>query len=355
MPYAAVSFDDIPGWLSDDVEPAFIAFMMSASTESRTALSPNNRNASVPSNIAQAARLQSSSARNFFETNFTPHRIAHEAPNGLLTGYFEPIIAGARFRSDRFPIPLHRRPSDLVNIVAESDRGATEALLTHGRRATTGIIEAYATRRDIDQGALNHQNLELLFVADVVDRFIIQVQGSAAIRLPDGTLTRVNYDGKNGHPYTSIGRVLINQGHISAEHMTLATLTQWLKADLDRAAPIIWHNESYVFFRELGVSEGNAPLGVLACPLTPGRSLAVDTRHHALGLPIFISAPTLTHVTNGAPFQRLMIAQDVGSAIKGPERGDIFIGTGPAAGEIAGAIKHPGTFYILLPNATLRP
>jgi membrane-bound lytic murein transglycosylase A len=190
-----------------------------------------------------------------------------------------------------------------------------------------------------------------MYLADPVDVFFMQVQGSGRIRLPDGQMVRVHYDGKNGYPYTSIGRHLIDTGVLTADQMSLDALAKWLRADPERGRKVMWNNASYVFFRELTGAEAGGPLGVIEIPLTDGRSLAVDAGVHAIGTPIFVTSPTLSHATKGGAFERLMIAQDVGSAIKGPERGDIYFGSGDEAGRLAGVTKHQGNFYVLLPRA----
>ena len=267
-----------------------------------------------------------------------------------MTGYYEPVIAGSRKPTAKFSTPIYNRPPDLMSLVEESQRGAKDGTLTHGRKTATRA-EPFATRAEIEQGSLKGRGLEMMYLADPVDAFFLQIQGSGRIKLPDGSMVRVSYDGKNGHPYTSIGRYLIDTGLFPADKMSLKTLGEWLKADSDRGRRVMWQNKSYVFFRELKGNEAGSALGVLHIPLTTGRSLAVDAGVHAIGTPVYVSAPALTHATEPGGFHRLMVAQDVGSAIKGPERGDIYFGTGDAAGRLAGVTKHPGTFFVLLPVA----
>ncbi len=278
-----------------------------------------------------------------------PHAVEHSAPRGLLTGYFEPIVDGSRTPDHRFRVPLHRRPPDLVNVVAESERADPGVAYTHMRQTANGLVP-YPTRAEIDAGALEGQSLELIWLADPVDAFFAQVQGSLRVRLPDGTLVGLTYDGKNGHPYTSIGRILIDRGEIEPAAMSLERLGTWARSDEARGRKLMQHNASYVFFRE---TDDASAQGVLGTPLLPGRSLAVDTAHVALGLPVFVDAPSLRHWGRRAPFRRLMVAHDVGSAIRGPERGDIYFGAGTLAGKRAGITKHPVDFYVLLPRAAV--
>ncbi len=300
---------------------------------------------------AQARRPRQHAARLFFERHFTPCRVIHDGPRGLLTGYYEPVVEGSLERTPRFRVPLYRRPPDLENVIQEAARGRPDVPFTHMRRTPSGLVP-YATRAEIENGALAGQGLELIWLADPVDAFFAQVQGSLRVRLTDGSLLGLTYDGKNGHPYTSIGRKLVERGAIPAAAMSLDTLGTWLRADEVRAREVMQLNASFVFFRATRPDEGASALGVLGTTLVPGRSLAVDASCHKLGLPVWVEAPTLRHGGRRAPFRRLMIAHDVGSAIRGPERGDIFFGTGPAAGARAGTTKHPGRFHVLLPRET---
>lgn len=349
-----VSFADLPGWENDDHRAAYETFLKSCQRLVQT--EQTGRKDCPPELLALCEtqlrrgpeQLANDAARHFFETRFVPHRVKHNAAEGLLTGYYEPLLMGSREPVGRFRIPVYRRPSDLVNLVDETERGAKSHGLTHARLTATGT-EPYATRAQIEHGALQGRGLELLYLDDLVDTFFMHVQGSGRIELPDGTRIRITYDGKNGHPYTSIGRYLVDAGLFPADRMSLESLQDWLKADLERARPVLWQNASFVFFRELRGAEAEAPMGAKGIPLTSGRSLAVDTGYHAIGTPVYVSAPTLMHATGATGFHRLMIAQDVGSAIKGPERGDIYFGSGPEAGTLAGSTKHAGKFFVLLP------
>jgi membrane-bound lytic murein transglycosylase A len=188
-----------------------------------------------------------------------------------------------------------------------------------------------------------------------VDLFFLQVQGSGSIRLADGSLVRLAYDGKNGHPYTSVGRWLIERGVIGADRMSMQALGEWLRGAGQKGREAMWQNRSFVFFRERTGEAAADPIGSFDIPLTAGRSLAVDPSHHALGLPIYVSSETLRHASPGGGFHRLMVAQDVGSAIRGPERGDLFFGGGKAAEAIAGVTRHEGRFFVLLPNPPAGP
>lgn len=360
--FVAMSFADLPGWGDDDHAAAFAAFLSSCPRVAALAKLPSKSSrAPVPAELVAAceagtalpAKVMKAQAKAFFERHFEPRRLLHGTAQGLLTGYYEPLIDGSRKREGRFQTPIYRRPADLVNIVDETQRGAAPVAFTHMRRTQAGLIP-HATRAEIEKGALHGQKLELLYLSDPVDVFFLQVQGSGRIRLPDGTIVRVHYDGKNGHPYTSIGRYLIDKGMFAADKMSLGALGKWLRADPTRGQQVMQQNASYVFFRELP-NDADAPLGAMLSPLTSGRSLAIDPRYHPLGSPVYVSAPTLTHVQKGKPFHRLMIAHDVGSAIKGPERGDIYFGSGEVAGRLAGVTKHPGHLFVLVARKPASP
>ncbi len=331
------------------------------------------------------AKLTGGQARAFFETFFTPHQIAPRHKSGLgpglLTGYYEPVLKGSRRREGLFQTPLYTRPNDLVNLVEEQSRAGVGQEHSHARQTETGL-EPFATRAQIESGALAGGELELLYLPCPVDAFFLHIQGSGLIELDDGTSVRLTYDGKNGWPYSSIGKLLIDQGVIGADTMSLQALGEYLRADLGRAEAIMQYNKSFVFFRELHGEEAAGAHGVMNVQLTPGRSLAIDPRFHMMGAPVYVCAPDL-HYSDGdanddddgdggddcgrgrgradtgtaadGGFYRLMIGQDVGSAIKGAERGDIYFGSGAGAGELAGVTKQAGKFFVLLPALKPEP
>jgi membrane-bound lytic murein transglycosylase A len=349
------SFDAIRGWIDDDHALAFAAFLSACPALLAGAPPASDRPPADPALLTICAKalrlghrkLAATQARLFFERFFLPHTVEHASSHGLLTGYYEPIVEGSRTPGGRYRVPLYRRPPDLVNVVVESERARPDIAYTHMRQTAAGL-SPYPTRSEIESGTLAGHDLELIWLADPVDAFFAQVQGSLRVRLPDGAQIGLTYDGKNGQPYTSIGRILVERGEIPLAEMSLERLGGWLRADEARGRELMQHNASYVFFRE---TDGASAIGALGAPLVPGRSLAVDTAHVALGLPVFVDAPTLRHWGRRGPFRRLMMAHDVGSAIRGPERGDIYFGAGPLAGARAGITKHPGNFHVLLPRA----
>lgn len=364
--YRPATYAELPGWAEDDHLAAFQTFLKScervilngrdrppgAEKATQPQIPPGSLVAACTEALRQAKQVKNkTSAREFFERTFTPNTVVNKKKTGLLTGYYEPVLEGSRTPDERFKTPIYKRPPDLVNVVDDTKRGVLkDGALTHVRKTDKGT-EPYFTREQIDQGALKGKKLELLYLADPVDVFFMQIQGSARIKLPDGSTVRVHYDGKNGHPYSSIGRYLIDKALLAADRVSMGALAAWLRADPERANKVMWHNASYVFFRELkGGDDLGAPLGAMQVALTPGRSLALDPSFHALGSLVYVSAPTLKPGKSATSFNRLMVGQDVGSAIRGPERGDIYYGSGDEAGQLAGTTKHPGRFFVLLPN-----
>lgn len=372
----AFAFDALLGWDRDDFSGTLEA-MLAVSPELASAKwaallsAPSAENPVIESAVraiwqeaAEIARRPDdghapSERRDFFERHFVPFRVDPsddgEDPNhrGQLTGYYEPDVTAARERSDAYPIPLLARPADLVNLVSEADRALGTGSLTHARRTADGH-EPYPTRAEIESGILSGHGLEIAWLADPVEAFFLHVQGSGRLVFEDGSHMRVTYDGKNGHPYTSIGSEIAAAGLMDRATMTLQSLCEWLRAHPAEAREFMHRNRSYVFFRTLHPGEADAAHGVLETPLHPLRSLAVDTRFHALGAPVFVHAPGLEAPSNvigerAGGFARLMFAHDVGSAIRGRDRGDIFYGAGAIAGERAGRTNHVATLHPLLP------
>ncbi len=360
--YEPVSFEDIPGWRDDVLVRPLVAFANSLAALKRDVAQEVEdggalglyRAAEYAAGICETG-LSQDAARSFFETAFIAHRVIHDEADGLLTGYFEPTLRGSRKKSNRYSVPLYRRPDDLVDVIGDVLRASGADGLTHARKTEQGLAP-FPVRSEIERGALAGCDLELVYLEDPVDTFVLHVQGSGVIELDDGSRIRVGYDGKNGHPYSSIAKHLVACGEMSADEATLASLESWLRQDPERGQRTMWRNKSFIFFKEIGPADKVQPLGVKQTPLMAGRSLAVDARYHRIGLPVFVASPTLHHASDdecigeSAGFFRLMVAHDVGSAIRGPERGDIFFGSGQEAGRLAGITKHRGNLFVLLPS-----
>ena len=351
--FGPVHFADIPGWSVDDVSGA-VAVLKRSSADLAVAMSAVD---GVGAEAAERLRGQinaladdigEADARRFFEANFTALTYRCEQ-SGLLTGYYEPILTGSRLRRYADQVPLYGLPGDLVKLSDDRMRGALNGELTAARRVD-GALVPYFSRLEIDAGALSGRGLELLYLDDWVEAFFLHVQGSGIVRLDDGASVRVGYAGKNGYPYTSIGELLIVRGEIAPAEMTLERLRQWLIADAARGRSLIGENASYIFFvKQGGAGHSDGPLGATGAVLEEGRSLAVDAGLIDLGLAVFVVSEGLRHHGEDG-FRRLMVAQDVGSAITGPQRGDIYWGSGEEAGRLAGRTSHAGRFFVLAPN-----
>src|SRR5262245_48291044 len=352
-----LKWSELAGWTADDHLAAFAAYQ--ASCQALRKMRRSDDRAAISEALANVCRKavglqprEADAARGFFEQNFQPVRIARlgEAA-GLLTGYFEPIVAGSRFPSPEFPVPLYRRPRDLVadgykpGSVAFPNKGARI-----GRRNGNNEVVPYHDRGAIEAGALDGQKLEICWIKDPLDLLTIQIEGSARVILEDGTPLRVSYDSHNGYSYSSVERAFSERNHIPRKEMSTQRMRDWMAAHPDEAASIRAANRSYVFFRVTGLSNDGEPVGAQGVPLTPGRSIAVD-RVHEYGTPFFIDANLpIEGGKPAAPFRRLMIAQDTGSAIVGPARADLYWGAGDDAGRIAGRVRHSGRFVMLLPR-----
>jgi membrane-bound lytic murein transglycosylase A len=350
------TFSELEGWNSDMLLPALVAFRRSAM---RAKEKPYRTGSLGLAHVDFAASYEAAislgeadeaMARTFFETAFKPFRIHPPAPqHGFVTGFYEPVVDAAARPDARFRFPLLRRPPDLVDLDDANRPTALDPDLRFGRQTEAGIVE-YHDRAAIEGGALKGQGLELAWLDDPVDLFFIHVQGAARLVMRDGSLKRVTYAAKSGQRFTGPGSVLVHLGELGRTSVSMQSIRAWFRANPQRINEILHQNRSFIFFREAPVWEPDlGPIAAAKVPLAPGRSIAVDRLIHTFGTPLFVTAPELTTV-NDAPFARLMIAQDTGSAIVGAARGDLFIGSGDQAGEIAGVIKHPAAFTILVPT-----
>ncbi len=362
-----VAFGALPGWQSDhpaEAMPGFIASCRAmASTPAEQPLGGQGDAAKLGGAPAlwrtacdAAGRVSpgdDASARAYFEANFQPYAVTDAAApeaakaQGLFTGYFEPEVSGSRSPGGAYRTALLGRPGDLV----QADLGEFSEDLK-GRsvsgRVQDGHLVPYYDRSQIEGGALSRRRLELVWLADPIDAFVLQIQGSGRVDLPGGKVIRVSYAGQNGRPYVPIGRVLADRKQIPLDQVSMQSIRAWLVAHPDQAAEVMNQNPSFVFFREIDdLRADQGPPGALGVALTPGRSVAVDRTFIPLGAPLFIST---TDPLTGAPLQRLVVAQDLGGAIRGPVRADIFFGWGKQAEERAGRMRQQGTEYLLLPR-----
>jgi membrane-bound lytic murein transglycosylase A len=358
--YEPIDWADLDGWDSDDHAAAFATFLASCRTldvkqrRGRELTTIPAALKDVCERAREAIPLDEDGARKFFEDNFRPIRINKLGDTGgFLTGYYEPIIPGSRVPTGEFTAPLYRRPP---NLVAAGRRKLGDAFPSKGvfvgRRVGRRKIVPYYDRGQIEDGALDGWHLEICYLHDQVDVLFAQIQGSARIRLEDGTILRVNYDSHNGWPYVPVGRVLVANKIMTSDQVSMQSIRDWMEANPDQAKDVRRQNKSYVFFRITDLATEEEAVGGEGVQLVPGRSIAVDRSLHAYGTPFFIQADLpIANEKTATKFDRLVIAQDTGSAIIGPARADIYFGAGDEAARIAGRIKNPGDFVMLLPRA----
>ncbi len=357
--YAPLKWSDVVGWTDDDPLPAFKTFRASCKpiaaqkgplAESK-ALGTSLRDPCIAAradDISDSAR-----AREFFEKNFTPlliSRVGEDA--GFVTGYYEPIVDGSRTQTDVYNVPVYRRPS---NLFVRGYSQANASMPNKGqvfRKIGRRKLVPYYDRAEIEDGAIAGRGLEVVWLKSQTDLLFIQIQGSARIKLEDGSMVRINYDAHNGYPYTPVGRVLIERNIVPKDQMSMQKIREYMEQNPDGGKELRRFNRSYVFFREVKLAADDEAVGAQGVPLTAGRSIAVDKSLHVYGTPFFIEGSLpIESDTSNTPFRKLMIAQDTGSAIIGPARADIYFGAGAEAGRVAGRLKNPARFVMLLPNS----
>ena len=356
-----VRYAELPGWKEDDLAPGLTAFLKSCERMWKQNFELPVGGENSPTLDGRAGRIidwlpacaaargvvgkEKTVIRYFFESWFRPHLATdHGDPRGLFTGYYEAELRGHWNPTKRYRYPIYARPRDLISVNLARFSPDLIGKDIHGRIRGNSLVP-YATREDIEKGYLKDKGLEILFVDDPVDAFFLQIQGSGRVIMEDGTTVSLGYAGKNGHPYTSIGRRLIDMGAMNKDEISMSSIRDWLLANPDRARTLLWENKSFVFFEQ---KEAGDPLGAEGVPLTPGRSIAVDRSIIPFGLPIWLD--TTDPLTPVLPLRRLVVAQDTGGAIRGPIRGDLFWGHGDEAEEKAGNMKQRGRYYILLPR-----
>jgi membrane-bound lytic murein transglycosylase A len=341
-----VAFTALTGWDKDDLRQAWPAFMSSCEVLVRR---PDWKE---PCTIARDVNVTNEKAvRLFFESFFVPHQVFNPdgSESGLVTGYYEPLLRGARKRGGPYQTPLYRAPDDLLTIDLASVYPELKGMRLRGRLAGNKVLP-YPTRSEMTE-ANTLAGKELFWVDDPIEAFFLQVQGSGRVQLSDTRETvRVAYADQNGHPYKSIGRYLVDKGEMTMDQASAQSIKAWFANNPARQQELLNANPSYVFFREEKLTDPNkGPKGSLGVPLTPQRSIAVDIQFVPLGVPVFLST---TQPNKDTPLQRLMMAQDTGGAIKNAVRADFFWGFGPEAGEKAGKMKQRGLMWVLLPKLT---
>jgi membrane-bound lytic murein transglycosylase A len=357
--YSPAGWADIAGWSEDDHLQAYKAFRTSCkpiAAQRDPPADPKALGASLR-DPCRAARAQDISdgtrAKVFFEENFFPLRISRLGEgDGFVTGYYEPVIDGSRTQTEVYNVPVYRRPSNLFvrgfNQDSPSLPNKGQVFRKIGRRK----LVPYYDRGEIEDGAIAGRGLEICWLKNQTDLLFSQIQGSARVRLEDGSTVRINYDAHNGYPYTAVGRILIDRGIIPKEQMSMQKIREWMDQNPDGAKELRRQNRAYVFFREVNLSDKDEAVGAQGVPLTPGRSIAVDKALHVYGTPFFIEGELpIESEQSKTPFHRLMIAQDTGSAIVGPARADLYFGAGAEAGKVSGRLRHNMHFVMLVPKS----
>ena len=337
-------WSELPGWQDDDLAAAWPAFLQSCRG---LAGRPHGGEWQRVCELAQTAGDRPGfDIRAFFQDNLKPYAIVGDdgSASGTITGYYEPLLRGSRRPSRGFKQPVLGVPDDLLSIDLAAVFPELKDKRLRGRIEGKRVLP-YWTRAEIVARGESIPARTLLYVDDAVELFFLQVQGSGRVRLADGSMVRLSYADQNGHPYQSIGRVLVARGELKLEEASMQGIRAWARANPGRLDELLNNNPSYVFFREMPDSQ-DGPLGALGVPLTAERSIAVDPRSVPLGAPVFLST---TRPNSAQPLNRLVLAQDTGGAIKGAVRADFFWGFGKAAGELAGRMKQSGRMWLLLP------
>jgi membrane-bound lytic murein transglycosylase A len=346
-PLQPARWSDLSAWKEDDLSAAWPAFLQSCRGFAKR---PGGLDWKAVCEEAGTLSGQDRPAiRRFFESRFTPYRLTRPdgSAQGLVTGYYEPLLRGSRTRTAKYSQPVFGVPDDLLTVDLSGVLPELKHLRLRGRLSGRRVIP-YFSRTEIEEQKLaeSHPEKVLLWVEDAVELFFLQIQGSGQVELPDAHRVRLAYADHNGHPYRSIGQALAERGELPLEKASMQGIQAWARANPARLGELLRTNPAYVFFRETPVG-GEGPTGAFGVPLTPGRSLAVDPRYVPLGAPVFLLT---TEPLSKTPLARLMLAQDTGGAIRGAVRADFFWGSGAEALAQAGRMKQAGAMWVLLPK-----
>ncbi len=342
-PLQAAEWSELPGWENDDHAAVLELFRAQCATLAKRPLWLSTCEAARNAKIGPGE-----TARAWFEAHFRPWRLVNPdgTHEGLVTGYYEPLVRGSRTRKPPYLTPVFAPPADLIVVDLADIYPELKHMRLRGRIEGRRLIP-YFSRAEWAAEEEKRTGEALLWVDDPIDFFFLQIQGSGQVLLDDGGRVRIGYADQNGHPYRSIARWLIDRGELPADQASMQGIKAWAAANPQRLKELLDVNPSLVFFRELPAG-GSGPPGALGAPLTPGRSIAVDPRYTPLGAPVWLAT---TRPNSKEPLVRLMLAQDTGGAIRGPVRADFYWGTGAAAGEEAGRMKQKGHLWALLPRA----
>ena len=344
--YTRASFNDLPGWQQDDPRPGWQAWLVSCRTLAKRA------DWKSACQAAQRVDGQNPQAiRDYFAQRFTVWQLSSgSAATGLITGYYEPMLTGSRQRTAQSTVPLYAPPRDLVSRPPELQTVSSTGPLQRSRRDGSRLVPYY-TAADIAAGKGPSPTEALVWVNDPIEAIFLQIQGSGRVQLADGSFVRLGFADHNGYPYQSIGRYLIQKGELKSHQASMQGIQDWARRNPERLPELYAANPRYVFFRPLP-DTGEGPIGAMGLPLTGEASLAIDPRYIPLGTPVWLAT---TRPNSSVPLNRLMAAQDTGTAIKGAVRADFFWGFGREAGETAGRMKQSGRLWVLLPNEVRPP
>jgi membrane-bound lytic murein transglycosylase A len=341
--FKLAAWDQLPGWRDDDLAQAWPAFQQSCR---------GLKNNPAWTGVCLAAgqlppQPEGGAVRAFFEQQFQPWQIsqAEGGTEGLVTGYYEPLLRGSRTLTPKYRFPVYTAPEDLLVVDLSAVYPELKNLRLRGRLQGNKVVP-YFSRAEIEAGSAPMRGKELVWVDDPVELFFLQVQGSGRVKLENGDVMRVGYADQNGHPYRSIGKWLVEKGELTLDKASMQGIKDWGRRNPERLPELLNANPSYVFFREMPNNQAG-PLGALGVPLTAERSIAIDPRGMPLGAPVWLAT---TRPNSNEPIQRLMMAQDTGGAIRGNVRADFFWGFGDEAGRLAGAMKQKGRMWALLPR-----
>ncbi|MDP1595466.1 MAG: murein transglycosylase A [Methylotenera sp.] len=340
-------WDEIDGLQTDNLSLAWPAWMQSCSTLVNKPTWQKACNAALQLNSQTTSKPSKNAVQAYFKQYFSVYKTTNVdgSDNGLITGYYQPLLKGSRTQSAQYPYPLYASPNDLITVELDTLFPELKFKRVRGRLVGNKLVPYY-NRAEIETEDSPVKGQEFIYIDDIIDVFFLQIQGSGLVQLENGEQVHVGYANQNGHTYNSIGRLLIERGELTLAQASMQGIKNWARNNLDKLRELLNNNPSYVFFRELPAGLPG-PLGALGVPVLGGRSVAVDPKFVPLGAPVFLST---TEPNTNKPLKRLMMAQDTGGAIKGGVRADFFWGTGVDAGSKAGAMKQLGKIWVLLPK-----
>ncbi|WP_370690369.1 MltA domain-containing protein [Methylotenera sp.] len=343
----AAKWEDIDGINQDNLSLAWPAWMQSCSTLVNKPMWQKVCGVAAQLNSQTANRPNLDAVQSYFKQNFSVYKTTNVdgTEDGLITGYYEPILKGSRTKSAKYSNPLYQPPNDLITVELDSLFPELKYKRVRGRLVGNKLVPYY-NRAEIESETSPVKGKEFIYIDDIIDVFFLQIQGSGLVLLENGEQVHVGYANQNGHTYNSIGRLLIERGELTLAQASMQGVKNWARNNPSKLRELLNSNPSYVFFRELPAGLPG-PLGALGVPILGERSVAIDPKFVPLGAPVFLST---TEPNNTKPLKRLMMAQDTGGAIKGGVRADFFWGAGNDAGAKAGAMKQSGKIWVLLPK-----